>query len=231
MCDSSPMVAPTRGGGSERERACVCGWISQPTWCNPLPCRLHPVLPHTSAVSRPITKPYLLSKSQLPETLPRVNTCSQAMSSLLLALSAASAGPSSSLFPAGWNGLAERPPLAWRSYNAQVQGMKLDQVIFPPSAPSAPPPKGARVPPLPPLPPPHPHHSHKHTHTLTHSLTHSPRISFNPAALPVLRPAGTLPGGHHRQHPSFGGSVADGGGREHVALGPRVPHRRDRWRV
>ena len=57
MCDSSPMVAPTRGGGSERERACVCGWISQPTWCNPLPCRLHPVLPHTSAVSRP-TSPY-----------------------------------------------------------------------------------------------------------------------------------------------------------------------------
>ena len=32
-------------------------------------------------------------------------------------------------FPAGWNGLAEKPPLAWRSYNAQVAypGMPMDQ--------------------------------------------------------------------------------------------------------
>ncbi len=36
-------------------------------------------------------------------------------------------GGLSARFPAGWNGLAERPPLAWRSYNAQVQGMPLDQ--------------------------------------------------------------------------------------------------------
>lgn len=35
----------------------------------------------------------------------------------------------SSEFPAGWNGLAPRPPLAWRSYNAQVAapGMPMDQ--------------------------------------------------------------------------------------------------------
>jgi hypothetical protein len=33
-------------------------------------------------------------------------------------------------FPAGWNGLAERPPLAWRSYNAQVQGMPLTQQVM-----------------------------------------------------------------------------------------------------
>ena len=35
--------------------------------------------------------------------------------------------PSSTKFPAGWNGLAITPPLAWRSYNAQREGLVLNQ--------------------------------------------------------------------------------------------------------
>lgn len=35
--------------------------------------------------------------------------------------------PSSNKFAAGWNGLAATPPLAWRSFNAQVEGFKLNQ--------------------------------------------------------------------------------------------------------
>jgi alpha-galactosidase len=50
-----------------------------------------------------------------------------AASCCLAALGLAAAEPSSSRFPAGWNGLAATPPLAWRSYNAQVEGTVLSQ--------------------------------------------------------------------------------------------------------
>lgn len=38
----------------------------------------------------------------------------------------------STQFPAGWNGLAATPPLAWRSYNAQVAfpGMEMSQAVI-----------------------------------------------------------------------------------------------------
>jgi hypothetical protein len=48
----------------------------------------------------------------------------------LLLLLACSVEGLTKQFPAGWNGLAERPPLAWRSYNAQVQGMVLNQQVL-----------------------------------------------------------------------------------------------------
>jgi hypothetical protein len=40
---------------------------------------------------------------------------------------ASSPAPSRQSFAWGWNGLAARPPLAWRTYNAQYLGMEMDQ--------------------------------------------------------------------------------------------------------
>lgn len=72
-----------------------------------------------AAAVRP-PKPTHARLLHLPTRTPAAETLSQPVVPV-------SQAPSSTQFPAGWNGLAVRPPLAWRSYNAQREGMVLSQ--------------------------------------------------------------------------------------------------------